>query len=749
MNHIIAQTQEESRNILFEHELLGALRARGCEVPFFHFVSLSQLDNPQIPDCCLNQRGVLKIVSPKILHKSDLGCVAFLPEVTNASVKSEALKMIEKLTPELRESVRGFVIEKAVKFNGSLGNELFIGLRCTPDFGPVFTFGFGGTYVEALAAQTKRDQSTIIASPTLTPEKRFLERLENSLFFRWMTGQIRGVSALYSPDELRKELLMWRDAMMSIREDCLACGFDLSEFELNPLVFNQETKHFTPVDALAKLAPKAVTRNPVSIENLRTGLSPKSVAIVGVSQRMNVGRIILQTMLAAEFDTKHLYPIRPDGAEIDGVVCTKSLAEVPEEIDLLVVAIGAPQVPALLKEAFSTATVKSVLLIPGGMGESESGKGIASEIQSIIAQMPSESRPVLIGNNSLGLASKAAHFDSIFIPVTKYPRPKNAIGGFAFVGQSGAFMLTQTSKFDGLWPDYEVSIGNQIDAQISDILEALATDESIRTFALYIEGLQPNNGPELCGIIRKLRAQGKNVVIYKGGRDGLGAQATAGHTASVAGDYRIFQDMLQDQGALLADTLDEFQDLIRVSVCLAQKTIKNGGVALQSSAGYEVVCIADNITKSQKALRPAVFSAETIEKIKTRLKADKLDSLVAAKNPLDLTPMANDAVHADCAEIILSDQDVAAAVLANVPFSAQVSSLGHGIDPNDVFDAPHGFARRYIDLFKRCEKPFVAVIDAGAHFDEICTFMQKAGIPVFRSGDRAMNALGRYVQNHL
>ena len=751
MKGVIAKARAEGRAVLFEHELLDLLQTLGRPVPghlYWPIASMTSVDELQKTlQCCdfIKESAVLKIVSPQILHKSDLGCVQFLHSPTAQSVFDAANRMLSGLSEALRASVAGFLLEEAIPFEAQLGHELLLGLRHSAEFGPVMTVGFGGTSVEALSKAFLEGQSTVLFSPKLTGEAALDRRLQDALFFKWVTGQTRGVKALCPKDAFFKEILCWRDAFLAIDAALHEDGLQIEEFELNPLVFCKENQQFMPVDALLRMKPLQAKAAEVPLAQLRAGLRPKSVALVGVSQRMNMGRIMLQAILAGGFDAAHLYVVKPGLEEIDGVRCVSGLAAIPEPVDLLVVAIGASAVPALLEEAFQTAQVKTVLLIPGGMGETESGKGIAQQIQSLVAALDPKTRPVLLGNNSVGMVSQPAHFDSLFIPEQKLPRHRDGLSGVALLSQSGAFMLTQGGKLDFLTFDYQISLGNQIDARVSDVLEALSDDPQVNCFALYLEGLQPGDGERLVAQIAKLRAQKKRVVIYKGGRSGLGAQATAGHTASVAGDYRIYETLLSDAGALMAGSLGEFQDLVRVCACLWDKTPGEGGVAFLSNAGYETVCLADH----HGDLKPAKFAPETVQKIEEILKKAKLETLVSARNPLDVTPMAGDAVHAGCAEAILADPGVGCAVLGNVPFTAAVQSLPRGMNPEDCWDAPDGFAAHYRALFLQTKKPFVAVIDSGHRYDELAEGLQLAGIPTFRDGDRAILALSKWVQNAL
>jgi len=386
-----------------------------------------------------------------------------------------------------------------------------------------------------------------------------------------------------------------------------------------------------------------------------------------------------------------------------------------------------------------------VLLIPGGMGETEGGKGIERQVLDLLAAQPPATRPVLVGNNSLGIVSRPARFDSFFIPEDKLPRVEQGktLHRVAFISQSGAFMLTQLGKHQFVRPDYQVSIGNQIDARASHFVEALAEERELRTFALYVEGLKPGDGERLARVVRDV-ARERDVIVYKAGRSSLGQAATMGHTASIAGDYRVFRDVLADAGALVAESFAEFYDLVGLSAALGDKRFGGGRVALLSNAGYEVVGMADNHRGSRYALEPAQLAPETVTSIEQALEKARIAALINVKNPLDLTPMANDEVHDACARALLADPGVDLAVLGNVPFTPAVQSLPHGVSERDVFDAEGSYANRMVELFGSSDKPFVVVIDAGGYYDPMCDHMRAAGVPVFRDADRATRALGRY-----
>jgi acyl-CoA synthetase (NDP forming) len=759
MQNVIREALREGRDVLLEHELLDALDALGVPTPARRLIPVDKLSGPQLTAALEGfnpARAVIKVVSPQILHKSDVGGVKLIRDFSPEAVAKVGQGILDGLPAELREGVLGLLVEEAVDFESRIGHELLVGMRNTPDFGPVYTVGFGGTYVEALAAATKTDQATILTKPGLTSEARLGEKLQGSLFFRWGTGQIRGVDALCPPAKLRADLQQLINALELIRAAVEAEGRSLEELELNPLVWatgdNDQGGRWVPVDALGRLGGEAPVQRAFPVENLRRGIRPEAVALIGVSTKMNMGRIILGSVLEAGFDKERCYVVREGTETIDGVRCVPNIAALPEVVDMLVLAVPAPAVPEVLEQVYQSGKVRAVLLIPGGMGETEGGKGIAEQVEALVtSQQGNQDRAVLIGNNSVGVVSRRVKLDTLFIPKEKLPRRADGLGNIAFISQSGAFMLTQMGKLDFAAPDYQLSVGNQIDARVSHFVEALCEEPDLTTFALYVEGLKPGDGVALARAIERLRAAGKDAIVYKAGRSGLGQAATMGHTASVAGDFRVFADLLTDAGAIVVETFEDFCELVRLSATLGPRGCSYTGrrAAMTSNAGYETVGMADAYRGEGYALDGARFSEATTTRIAEALSAARIDKLVTVSNPLDLTPMANDEVHATCIEAILDDDGVDLGVFGMVPFTPAVQSLPKGLSERDVFDAEHGFCTRMIALAKRTSKPFAVVVDGGSHYDPMCAYLQEGGVPVFREGDRAIRAVGRYVESRL
>jgi acyl-CoA synthetase (NDP forming) len=737
---------EQGREVLLEHEVLALLRALGRRVPAHHVVPRSRLGEDDAWEAPLSGRVVLKALAPSILHKTDVGALAWLDEYHPERAREAAVAMLARLPDALASDVRALLVEVAVPHVRGPGHELLLGCRHSEAFGPVYALGFGGTATEAFAGATRDDQATILLAPGVTTARARRARLEQALFFRWSTGGLRGIPGLMDADVLEAALLDWLAALERVREAAEAEGRTLAELELNPLVWSEG--EWVPVDALLRLGPPSPPARPLPLSQLRRGLVPERVAVVGASpRRRNLGHIILENALAAGFPPERLFAVHETAAEILGLTCVPTVDALPEPVDLLLVAVPASAVLGVVEETVASERARCVLLVTAGMGETEGGRALEARLgEAVDAVAASPSRPVLVGGNSLGLWSRPARFDSFFVPQEKLPRPTGLGSGLAVVSQSGAFLLTLLGRLRHVTPDLLLSLGNQVDVRVSHAVAALAEEPSIRTIALYVEGLKPGDGAALAALVRELRSAGRDLILYKGGRSALGQRAAQGHTASLAGDYRVFSTVLRDAGALLAERLPDFLGLIRLSLTLRDKQVRGSRLALMSNAGYEAVSLADWHAEGTGAAA-ASLAEPTRARLQAALRDARLDGLVNVQNPLDLTPMAGDALHEACARALLEDPGVDAAVFGTIPLTPHQKTLGPGLSKTDAFDAPDAYGPRMAALFRETSKPFAVVIDAGEHYGALVSSMEAAGLPVFDSADRAVVLLGRYLQS--
>src|SRR3990172_8390045 len=159
------------------------------------------------------------------------------------------------------------------------------------------------------------------------------------------------------------------------------------------------------------VAPNA-RRHPA--DGITRQLHPESIAVIGVSEQMNPGRVIVRNILAAGFLADRVVVIKPGISEIEGCRCIASLDALGAPVDLLVVAVPAAAVVEVMEQAITTGAARSIVLIPGGVGERPGTDQAAERIRSALAGNPQP--PVITGPNSMGVRSDPGHYDATFIP---------------------------------------------------------------------------------------------------------------------------------------------------------------------------------------------------------------------------------------------------------------------------------------------------------------------------------------------
>jgi acyl-CoA synthetase (NDP forming) len=744
---LCARALAEGRDTLLEPELYELLRAGGVATPDFVTVDPGRDVASQLRPVA-GPRAVVKVVSPRITHKTEAGGVQVVPNDPAEIARAAAAMMAtvrERCGAETASTVRGILVNGFIPSSEALGSQVFAGLRHSPDMGPVFALGLGGLETEELAARFQPGQATVLSSPSLSTPEATLAKFRRSYAYRRLTGKTREARAFTDDAALLGVIALFhRVAALS---NTPGFGFTVLDFEVNPFLATGD--RLVAVDAFLRFARGCTPEPAILHDQVATLLKPSTAAIMGASNKaVNPGRIILRNLLREQFPTGSIRAIHPEGGEIDGVTCCRSLADLPWTADLLVVAVGAKQVPGILDEVLATNAARSIVLIPGGMDETDEGKEIARQAREAIASERAAGRPapVICGPNCLGIRSRPGRYDTLFIPESKLPLPEGRVGGLALVCQSGAYMITRMDNLPFLDPIYAISTGNQMDLTLVDFVEALDRDDEVGVVGLYIEGFKPLDGQRLARLVRRGREAGRDYIVYKAGRTAEGLGATASHTASISGDYVSCVGVLSDAGALIATTFEEFNMLLAMATLLRGKSFAGMRLAAISNAGFESVGMADNLSVSPRATLPQPAPA-TADRLRAVLAADRIDSLVNVRNPIDLTPMAPDRVYVEVLKAFLDDPQVDAAVVGIIPLTPAMQTLPPGADPKgrDTIDAPTSLVHQLPPVVKATSKPVVVTVDAGKLYDPMARALMAAGVPCFRSVDGAMRAFQKYL----
>jgi acyl-CoA synthetase (NDP forming) len=742
---IAGKAREESRASLTELEGMEILDAMGLRTPARAFVRDSEAAAAAAAGGTFpGDRVVVKVVSSTILHKTEVGGVAVVRNDADA-VRAAVSEMERRLAGHGAE---GYSINEFVRSESGLGRELIVGYRFTPDFGPVASLGLGGVLAEYLASALRPGTATLVlpSGAGLELARREIDRIAAQ---KILAGGLRGTEPIVGPDELAALALAFVRAMPILA----AAG--ILELEVNPFALVREggDPRFVALDALAKLGeqPAGVRFEAGRFEYLPQArrplakigrlLAPESAAVIGVSEKkVNNGRIILRNLLKYGFDRSRISVVKQGAAEIDGCRCVPDIASLPEKVDLFVLAVPASSAPEVLAELVERDKAESVIVIPGGFEEKKGGEAVALRMAQALERSRSSAGrgPVIVGGNCLGLLSMPGKYDTLFIPEHKLPiRTEGEPDPVALVSQSGAFAITRLSKHPRLAPKYVVTCGNQMDATLGDFLEALAEDESIKVFAVYIEGFRSLDGDKLVRACAKITASGRSVIAYRAGRSPAGAAASASHTASIAGDYAVTRALLSQAGAVVTESLDAFDDALSAFALLRGKSRGGKRLGALSNAGFECVAMADGLGP----LELARFSPATTARLAAAFEKAGISEIVDPHNPADLTPMADDEAYEECFRAILDDPFVDCGIAGIVPLSAALRSLDSGPDYAGDLRREDGIAARYGRLMAESSKPWVAVVDSGPLYDAFASALESRGVPTFRSADRALAAL--------
>jgi acyl-CoA synthetase (NDP forming) len=344
---------------------------------------------------------------------------------------------------------------------------------------------------------------------------------------------------------------------------------------------------------------------------------PASFAHVGASSRDQVGRYnYIAFMKKMKFRGK-LYPVNPKHQEVLGLKCYSSLASIPEDVDLVVMSLRAPQCAEVLQE-MPDGKVRFVIIHSSGFGEI--GK---NDLEQKIASLGREKGFRIIGPNCMGLYSRQGRVAFWDDQHEMADRP----GSLGFISQSGGIAINMISaaKKVGVNFDKVISLGNQIDISINEVLQYMGEDESIRVIGAYVEDVK--DGRTFQTKIKNISPH-KPVLIWKGGLTEVGKVAAMSHTGALAGDEKVFLPAMRQAGAILVDTFPQMLRAMR----LLQPPFPLPGerLAILCGGGGMTVNISDMFSDQPNVELPRL-TPETQEKLQDLLPEEN----IYIKNPVD------------------------------------------------------------------------------------------------------------------
>ena len=624
--------------------------------------------------------------------------------------------------------------------------DLRISLVNTREFGLVLSAGPGG--LDGVLAGDSTGAGRVYAAAELTDAADFLALFRRTLAYRKL-ALVSQRDGAPNPDAQLHGLFSRLLALAaSLNAQGSSSTLALEVLELDPVHIAERPRGRVTRCTFGEPAARPLARPIHKIDKL---LHPASIGIVGVSATsMNFGRIILRNVMASGYPREQLVVLRPGEQEVDGVRCVAGVSALGHKLDLLIVAIGADAVPALVEEIIAADAAHSVMLIPGGLGETEKSREPAARLAAIInaAHAAPGGGPIFLGANCLGVVSHPGSYDSWFIPLERLPKPaKKPARNSVMLSQSGAFMITRLSQNPWLDPRYMLAVGNQTDLTHGDMLGFFAERSDIETIGLYIEGFKDGDGLDFAKAVRQAVLSGKQVVVYKAGATAPGAATAQGHTASLAGDPALFESVVSHAGAIVADDFTAFDDLFYIAGVLHHKTIGGKRLGAVSGAGFEAVGMADSIRVGDFEMEMGRLEPDTVAKVAAVLASRKLDALVEVRNPIDINPGADDEVHLQISEVFLQDPNIDAVVVGLDPTAPAVRALVQSsLRPGHDLQDPKSTAQLMPPLADRHDKPLIGIVDGGTLYDAMAARLMDQGVCVFRNCARGTQALVRYVE---
>ncbi len=382
---------------------------------------------------------------------------------------------------------------------------------------------------------------------------------------------------------------------------------------------------------------------------LRSMLSPRTVAVIGASRRRGtIGGELLHNLLSHSF-AGAVYPINPQVKAVQGVRAWPSVEEVPDDIDLAVIAVPAAQVRAEV-EACGRKGVKSLVVITAGFGElGGKGKALQDDLVGLVRQHGMR----MVGPNCLGIQNRDPEvgLNATFSPA--WPPP----GGVAIASQSGALgqAILEHARDLGLGVHQFVSMGNKADLSGNDLLAYWGEDPAVKVILLYLESF---GNPKRFQEIAKRTSRSKPILMVKAGRSEAGAQAASSHTGAMAGLDVAVDALLGQAGVLRADTLEQLFDL---AMLLANQPLPRGRrLAILTNAGGPGI-MATDACAAQGLLIPPLCEAT-----KAGLRSF-LPPEASVRNPVDMIASASAEGYRQAVQLLCADPDIDAVLAIFVP----------------------------------------------------------------------------------
>jgi acetyl coenzyme A synthetase (ADP forming)-like protein len=623
---------------------------------------------------------VLKIVSPEILHKTEAGGVqvgvknAADVEAAFATIMANAKKY------DAKANLQGVQVQQMVMG----GQEVIIGAVTDQSFGKLVAFGLGGILVEVLKDITFR-----LAPATKADALSMLDGIGAAAILKG----VRGGDAVN------------RDALAVLIENVSQLVSDfpqIAEMDLNPVFASKNGAIAADVRIVLDWTPPVERYRPSQAEIVRQMnkvMKPDAVAVIGASEETGkIGNSVMKNLINGGYKGR-IYPINPTADKIMGLPAFKSVADVPGDIDIAVFAIPAKFVAGALKEV-GEKKIAGAILIPSGFAETGNMAG-----QLELVEIARKYGVRLMGPNIYGFYYTPKNLCATFC--TAY----DVKGKAALSSQSGGIgmAIIGFSRSAKMGVSAIVGLGNKSDIDEDDLLTFFEQDDNTEIIAQHCEDLK--DGRSFAEVAKRVSKK-KPVVMLKAGRTSMGARAASSHTGALAGNDRIYEDVLRQSGVIRARSLRDLLEFARGIPKLP--TPKGENVVIITGAGGSGVLLSDACVDNGltlMAMPPDLDAA--FRKF--------IPPFGAAGNPVDITGGEPPKTYQNTVRLGLEDPRIHALI------------LGYW---HTIVTPPMVFAKIMVEVVeemraKGIDKPVVASLAGDVEVEEAAEYLYAHGIPAY------------------
>ena len=445
----------------------------------------------------------------------------------------------------------------------------------------------------------------------------------------------------------------------------------------------------------------------MNMDDLRTLFYPRSVAVIGVSEKpKNLGRNIVSNLVNYNFDGV-VYAVGPRGGQIETRRIYKSIEDIPDEVDLAVIITPAKTVPTILEECGEKGIRWAIIETAGFSEYGEEGKKLETEILEISERYGIR----FIGPNCIGAMNMENGLCVPFPLMRKF----NKRGNVSLIMQSGGVGISALNIManEGIGLNKFVSVGNMLNIDAEDVLEYLVEDEGTDLIYMYLESIR--DGQRLMNIARRTH---KPIMIFKANIGALGQNIAISHTGSLTSDDKVVDAAFHQSGIVRVRDATTLGNNLKIS---RLPPMRGNNLAIISRTGGHAVISADACELSGFNL--VEFPEHFLREIEKHFRA----SVIRLTNPMDLGDLFDLEIYGRILEQTLQQDNVDGIVFYHTSISENENLVSRQL------------LEKIIALVGKYKKPIAYYLSASA--EEISYLKRTYDFPIFTQTVETIRAL--------